>query len=179
LADAAETYRRALARVERPDWMADLGDVYRAMGRRQEANMQYRAAENWLESRMDDPAADAGHQLAQFLADRGRKPERALKLALQEAESAQDIAACDTLAWSLHHAGRSTEAWKHAARALRLGTREPKLLYHAGMIACRIPERRAEGRRFLREALALNPNWHPLDAPAARRALSAVNQAHR
>ncbi len=171
LDQAAEAWREALKAVDRPDWRAALGDTFKARGLDAEADAEYRAAEARLERSMEDPAADARHQLAQMLADRGRSPERALRLASEEAADATDIHACDTHAWALYHAGRAAEAWPRARQALRLGTEDPKLLYHAGMIALRLPGREAEGARLLRRALALNPSWDPLDAPAARAAL--------
>jgi len=179
LSAAAATYGRALKRVQRPDWMAELGDVYLAMGQPEQAEAQYRATEVYLNSRRDDPTADATHQLAQFLADRGREPARALALAREEAADAQDIRAFDTLSWAMYHAGRYAEAWKASEKALRLGTSDPKLLYHAGMVASRLPGRKHEAAALLRRALALNPNWDVLDAPAARRALERMDSGGR
>jgi tetratricopeptide (TPR) repeat protein len=174
LAEAVQAYQASLKQVERPDWMAAMGDLYLAMGQREQAEAQYVAVEEYLARHMDDPIADATHQLAQFLADRGRKPAQALALARQEAANAQDIKANDTLAWALYHGGHYAEAWGAAQKALRLGTRDPKLLYHAGMIAGRLPAHRKEGEQLLRRALALNPKWDVLDAPAAQRALEAM-----
>ena len=171
LAQAAAAWESALARVDRPDWRAALGDVYLAQGRRDRSESEYRTVEGYLAARMDDPTADATHQLAEFLADRGRKPAQAVALARREAAGASDIKAFDTLAWAEYHAGRYADAQRAAQKALRLGTKEPKLLYHAGMIARRLPGERRRAAELLREALALNPNWHVLDAPAARRAL--------
>ncbi len=164
-----------LKRFQRPHWMATLGDLYQAMGQRDKAEAEYQAVEKYLGDRLKDPTADAGHQLAQFLADRGRSPERALALAQEEAANAKDIAACDTLAWALYHAKQYDGAWTAAQKARRLGTRDPKLLYHAGMIALQLPARRSEGAALLRKAVALNPAWHPLDAPLAKQALQSLS----
>jgi len=175
--EEAAAIQESLKPMQRPEWMATLGDFYQAMGQRDKAEAQYQAVESYLGARLKDPSADAGHQLAQFLADRGRSPARALELAKEEAANAKDIAACDTLAWALYHGKHYDEAWTAAQKALRLGTRDPKLLYHAGMIALQLPARRSEGTALLRKALALNPAWHPLDAPAAREALRSADSA--
>jgi len=177
LIDAAARWEDVLSRLDRPDWRASLGDVYLAMGRREEAEAAYRAVEEHLEQRFDDPVADARHQLAQFLADRGRSPEKALALAREEAAGARDIYAADTLAWALYQNGRYPEAWQAADQALCLGTQDPKLLYHAGAIAVRLPERRRQGIKLLRRALAKNPAWAVLDGPAARNLLREMERS--
>jgi hypothetical protein len=60
-----------------------------------------------------------------------------------EAARAQDIKACDTLGQALYPTKRYAEAWKAARQALRMGTQDPKLLYHAGLIGVRLPAHRA------------------------------------
>lgn len=172
LAEAAAVYSRALGKVERPDWRASLGDLYVAMGQPEKAEAEYVRVEEYLRRHMEDPIADATHQLAQFLADRGRKPTQALELARREAADAQDIRANDTYAWALYHAEQYEEAWRTAQKALRLQTRDPKLLYHAGMIGLKLPAHRHAARKLLRRALSLNVQWDVLEAPMAKRALA-------
>ena len=53
---------------------------------------------------------------------------------------------------------------------MSLGTQDPKLLYHLGMIELAVG-RTADGQAHLRAALALNPAFDPLGAAAARQAL--------
>ncbi len=55
--------------------------------------------------------------------------------------------------------------------ALRLGTADAKLFYHAGMIA-RAAGERASARQFLTRALTLSPQFDPLQASIARSALT-------
>ncbi len=86
------------------------------------------------------------------------------------------LAAADTYAWALYRAGRFDEAAKYAGEALRLGTKEPLYLFHAGMIA------KARGdsttaRENLQAALDLNPNFHPLHAPEAGQTLKDLGGA--
>ena len=177
LPEAAAQYRAVLQGHERPDWRAALGDVYAAMGNAAQAETEYREVTDYLQRHLEDPTADATHQLAEFLADRGREPQRALALARKEAADAKDIKALDTLAWAYYHNGQYAEAQRVMQRARRLGTQDPKLLYHAGMIATRLPGQRAAAEKLLREALALNPNWHVLDAAGARDALKRLDAA--
>jgi hypothetical protein len=50
----------------------------------------------------------------------------------------------------------------------------PFLRYHLGVIAAASGEQ-ATARRALSDALAMNPVFHPLQAPAARRLLKALS----
>ena len=54
----------------------------------------------------------------------------------------------DTLAWALFKNGRAAEAGRAIDQALRLGTRDPILLYHAGLISQRLGDF-APARDFL------------------------------
>ena len=170
---AAIAYERALRQVERPDWRAALGDVRLAQGQQEAAEREYAAAEKYLQERMDSPVADARHALATILADRARKPKLALELAEAECADATDIKALDTLAQALHVNQRPAAAWSAAQRSLRLGTRDPRLLFHAGRIALTLPEHRDQGRRLIRNALALNPAWDVLEAKEAKKLLGS------
>ena len=79
----------------------------------------------------------------------------------------------DALGWALSRAGRPRAALRWAHRALRLGSLDAGLRYHAGMTAL-AAGRRSEGRRNLRLALA-----HGLDGAAAARGARAGGAAMR
>jgi len=49
----------------------------------------------------------------------------------------------DTLAWSYFKAGRLTDARRASDEALRLGTRDARLLYHAAEIVAASGDRKA------------------------------------
>jgi hypothetical protein len=57
---------------------------------------------------------------------------------------------------------------------MRLGTRDPIFLYHAGIVATRAgqPDR---ARSFLARLVAQSPEFHPLYGPRARRALDSLD----
>jgi hypothetical protein len=57
--------------------------------------------------------------------------------------------------------------------ALRLGTRDALLSYHAGVVAAANGET-VRARELLTEALAINPGFDPLQASRARAALEAL-----
>jgi hypothetical protein len=82
-----------------------------------------------------------------------------------------DIYGYDALPWALYNDGQAAKALEPALRSLALGTQDPKLLYHAGIIEIAVG-RTSEGSAHLRAALALNPAFDPLGATAARAALA-------
>src|SRR5438477_265292 len=174
LAAAADLYRRAVARVPAPDLVAALGDVHAAAGHADEAERQYTLVE-YMGKVAAAVGTTYGRQLALFYADHDRRPEEALRLARLEAAGRGDIYTDDTLAWACYGNGRFAEAARAAHRALRLGTEDAMLHYHAGAIAAALGRDRIAARH-LRRALALNPHFDLRQAPRARAALAALER---
>jgi tetratricopeptide (TPR) repeat protein len=111
-------------------------------------------------------------ELAVFEADHG-DASHAVRLGRSAVQAAPSVAAADAYGWALARVGRPHAALKWARRAVRLGTRDPLLLYHAGIVA-RDGGSRGLAQRWLARALELNPRFSPLHAPRARRALRAL-----
>jgi len=170
LEGAVEIHRREYERSPSADTALALGDLSVKLGRANEANGHYAAFES-LE-RENAAAENDMHHLVSYWIDHDKNLDEALALAQKERERRKDIYTCDTLAWALYKKGRFAEAKAMMAEALRLGTRDPRLLYHAGMIAHASGER-AVAVKYLREVLALNPSFDVLQAEVARRTLSA------
>jgi tetratricopeptide (TPR) repeat protein len=59
--------------------------------------------------------------------------------------------------------------------ALKLGTKDAKLFFHAGMIYQRLGEIE-KAKEFLARALATNPHFHILHADVARRTLKEIER---
>ncbi|HMV82782.1 MAG TPA: tetratricopeptide repeat protein [Blastocatellia bacterium] len=163
---AIEHYERATKILPDPSFVAALGDLYELAGRKPEANAQFALCEK---------LAALGNvydrQLALFYADHDLKPEEAYKIAKREYEARQDIYGADALAWAALKAGKPDEARQLSKAALRLGTQDPRLLYHAGMIARASGDKNA-ARDLLQRALKLNPQFDPRHAPIAKQALA-------
>jgi tetratricopeptide (TPR) repeat protein len=98
---------------------------------------------------------------------------RAVELGRRQWRAAPSVRSADALGWALTRAGRPEAGLRFARRALRLGSRDPMFLVHAG-IAARGAGRPAEARRHLRRALADNPRFAPMWAARARRALAEI-----
>ena len=109
-------------------------------------------------------------ELAIFEADHG-SAARAVELGRSAVRKAPSVSSADAYSWALTHAGRGEQALHWAKQALRTGWRDPLARYHAGM-AAKLAGERALARRWLTQALALNPQFSPLHAPRAQRALA-------
>ena len=69
---------------------------------------------------------------------------------------------------------RMPEAWHIMEKALRLGTQDASLLYHAGMIAKGMGEP-DKAKQYLTQALTLNPYFSPRGASLAKTALEELS----
>jgi len=170
---AIEFYKRATTRVPSPETAIALGDLYTKLGRADEAKQQYDLFE-FIERGGAAGSNTYSRQLALFWADRGVKLDEALQIARRERAARRDIYTSDALAWCLFKNGQLTEAKAVMDEALRLGTRDARLFYHAGMIADALGERR-DAVKYLKLAVEINPSFDVLQADVARRTLNSIN----
>ena len=170
LAGAIEQFETVVRRLPDPMFVAELGDLYQLTGRTDDAARQYTLVEQiaWL-------TALSGRlynrQLALFYADHDMKPDEAYRMAVGEYENRKDVYGADAVAWAAFKAGKILEAQAAMKEAMRLGTRDARLFYHAGMIAGALGNL-DESRRMLEAALKLNPAFDQLQAQKARNQLS-------
>jgi tetratricopeptide (TPR) repeat protein len=111
--------------------------------------------------------------LALFWADHDSRLDEALSIAERERAARNDIYTADALAWCLYKKGRFVEAKIAIDEALRLGTRDSRLLYHAGMIASSTGDNQ-KAAQYLNQALAINPTFDVLQAEVAKEKLNAL-----
>jgi len=150
--------------------LADLGDLYAKTGKDFLAKLNYDKLE--AVGRKQDVYA---RELALFYADHDRKPAEAVALAKKDLEVRKDVYAYDTLAWALCKDRRYKEAAAALSEALKRGTRDAALLYHAGMIYAGLGEK-DKARTFLKQALARNPAFSLLQAEKARKTLKDLGE---
>ena len=167
---AIEQLEHAVRIIPDPTFVATLGDLYKVDGRDKEAATQYE-----LVKRIGQISELNGtlynRQLALFYADHDIKSNRAYENASREYAVRKDIYGADTLAWTALKNNKVAEAQSLISSALRLGTKDVRLFYHAGMIAKAAGDFK-QGREYLQQALALNPQFDPLQAAIARKALA-------
>ncbi len=168
--EAIEHYEHAVRILPDPAFVASLGDLYKLTGRQGEAESRYALVEQIGRLAAANGAA-SNRQLVLFHADHELSADEAYQNAVQEFRERRDIYGADTVAWSALKAGRLTEASQTMKLALRLGTKDARLFYHAGMIARAVGDK-TSSRDYLKRALALNPNFDPLQAEILRKALA-------
>jgi pentatricopeptide repeat protein len=171
LSGAIRRYRRVVARLPLPEYAVGLAEAELAAGRRRAArdDLALVAVQQRLLRR---GGVNVDAEMALVEADHG-SPARAVRLARSAWAAAPSVRAADALGWALARAGRPAAGLVYAQRALRLGSRDPVYLYHAG-IAARDAGRPDLARRHLSRALEAAPRFSPLHAPRARRALEAL-----
>jgi predicted Zn-dependent protease len=112
--------------------------------------------------------------LAVYYADHQIHTAHAYAIARRELGVRDDIFTEDTLAWTAAMDGRWSDARVAMRKALRLGTQNSLLHYHAAVIALHFGER-TEAQTHLQTALALNLNFSHLFAPKAREMLAELS----
>ncbi len=127
---AIDLYGRASERVPLPDFAIARGDLYTVAGRPAEAKQQYELAEA-IERASGQPASPL---MALHWARHGERLDEALTVARRALEERADVYSYDLLAFCLYRTGDLSGAKSAIAQALRLGTRDPRIRYHAGLI---------------------------------------------
>jgi tetratricopeptide (TPR) repeat protein len=154
-AESAEFYQRAAGVIPYPQYISFLGDVYTRMQKFEEARKQYDLVEYIAKlDRVNQVLYN--RDLALFYADHHANPDEALRLAQKELEVRKDIYTYDILAWAYYQNQRYPEAKRAIDQAMKLGTRDARIFFHAGMIASALGNQKA-ARNYLTQAISINP----------------------
>jgi len=172
LPGAIHAYEQAVNVIPNPVYVSALGDLYHLTGRPQDAAAQYA-----LVARIQRLSKLGGElynrQYALFYADHDLNSQQAYREAVQEYAVYSDIYGADAVAWTALKDGKTGVAGTRIKEALRLGTQDAMLFYHAGMIA-RASGDTASAKAYLGRALALNPQFDPLQSRIARQVLAGL-----
>ncbi len=106
-------------------------------------------------------------------ADRGVDTAAAVRDARAELRIRKDIYGYDALGWALLADGKAAQAVPSADRSLSLGTQDPRLLVHAGLIHAAAGDS-AKAQALLNTALTLSPNFDPVLVARAKAALAQI-----
>lgn len=161
--------------VPQPQFLARRGDLYalrRTAGDPERAAADY-ATVDAIATLAGETGSVYDRTLVLYLADHGLEPDRALRLSEAELTERKDVYGYDAAAWALLAAGRAVDAEAAMAKALAFGTRDAKLLYHAGLISAALGhDDRARG--LLEDSLQLDASFDPLQVLRARQELARL-----
>jgi tetratricopeptide (TPR) repeat protein len=168
LAAALAGYAKLQASAAMPEYAARMAEIEDALGRPHVAAQHFALAEQGWRTDMPEPT-----HLARLLArDPGRAGE-ALRIAEQASAGRQDIFTMDALAWAAFRAGNMPRAVEASRLALRTGTRDRALLYHAAAIAAASGDR-AGAWTLVTRALDGHPTFDVVLAPEAQALLASL-----
>lgn len=175
---AIQLYKESKERVPQPDTIMALGDLYASLGRMDEAQKEYEFLAI-IERAAPDPQI-YNRQMALFWADHDQRLDDALNTARQERAARADIYSSDLLGWCLYKKNMLAEARQAIDEALKLGARDARIYYHAGMIYQALGER-TKAIRYMTDALTYRVSFDnsissfgPLQERKAKEALQVL-----
>jgi tetratricopeptide (TPR) repeat protein len=175
LDEAITELSAAIAIVPQPDMLARRSDLYQLRNAAGDAKRS--EADRRTVLAIAQLASSAGNvydrTLALYLANHDLEPDHAVDLAATELAIRKDVYGYDALAWALLADGRVADADAAIRTAMGFGTKDAKILYHAGMIGLALGDT-ARARTQLQAALDLDPSFDALQAERARAALSGL-----
>jgi tetratricopeptide (TPR) repeat protein len=168
---AIDRYRSVVEEMPLPEYVTGLGEAELAAGRNAAAARDLGLIA--VEARLLRAAGvNVDVELALYEADHG-SPARAVALGRAAWRRAPSVRSADAYAWALNAAGRGAAAARMSAEAMRLGSRDPYFLYHAGTIAAGAGDAE-RARSLLGRLVAQSPRFNPLYGPRAERLLEAL-----
>ena len=173
--EAVNLYKKVLGINPNPQFYVALGDVYTNMGKQEEAEKLYGKALEKYNDYLQSGNNGYLRELVLFYADHDMNLEEALRLAKKDMEIRKDIYAYDTLGWVYYKLKNYQQALNNSKEALKLGTKDASLFFHAGMIYYRL-NKFDEAKKYLNLALYTNP-YFDIDSPQeARVVLKEINK---
>jgi tetratricopeptide (TPR) repeat protein len=172
LEDAIKQYRLVITRMPVPEFIINLGELLEATGDLKGAQEQYDLV-NVIQTLNASAGMNVDLEMALFSSDHSADKAGALTQAQAAYGERKTIYGADVLAWALYQNGKADEATPYMAEALRFGTQDARLYYHAGMIALARGNQDQAGQ-YLEQALAINPYFSPLFAAKAQATLERL-----
>jgi tetratricopeptide (TPR) repeat protein len=172
--DAIAYMKKSVAVVPFLDNVALLADYFELAGKKAQAGEQWKLVE-FIDRLAEINKEVFNRNLALAYANHDMQPEKALQLALRELDARGDIYTWDAAAWAYYKDKKYKEASEAITKAMQLGTPDPMLHYHAGMIA-RASGRNAQAKMELARALELNPRFDAKQSRVAATALQSLTE---
>lgn len=172
--DAMATYKQIVKLLPLPEYVIALGDLYEVTGKHAEAQRQYDLVRAIQQLSISEGVA-LDLELAVFEAEHNPDPAAVLLQARAAYAARPSIYAADAMAWALYRNAQYADARRYSDEALRLGTRDALLHYHAGMIAYQLGDHQT-ARAHLQLALEINPAFSLRHAPEVRTLLAQLGE---
>ncbi len=169
---AIEYYKQAIAIAPQIEAVVALGDLYRLTGKPEEAEKQYALVEA-IRKLYKANGVQGDMLIAQFYADHDRNLPQALQMVQTEYQTRKNVYEADTLAWCYYKNGRYKEAQTAIQAAMSQKTPEALFLFHAGMIAAKLGDRRT-AQLDLYQALSTNSAFSLLYVPVAEQEIKEL-----
>jgi tetratricopeptide (TPR) repeat protein len=170
--EAIKLLEKVVAIMPMPEFVITLGDLYQITGQQEKASQEYKLVTT-IETLYRANGVDMDMEIALFNADHDQNMKETLELARKAYANRPSIHGADALAWALYKSGNYKEAQKYSQEALKLGTKDPLKLFHAGMIALKLGND-TQARGYLEQALTINPHFSILYADGARKTLETL-----
>ena len=171
LEGAVKIYQRDQTRTASADSAQQLGELYKILGREDLANQSLEKFEV-LEKENATLERSWRHMLNYWL-DNDKHLAESLSIARREYEVRKDIFTCDSLAWALFKNGDVSEAKQVINEALRTGSRDARINYHAGLVYMSL-KMRDKAAKYLRLGAAINSAFDPLQQENAKNLLAGI-----
>lgn len=174
LDDAEAMYLTAVEEHGEPPAMSGLGDVLVTKGDTDGAKRWYAKADEKMTEEAATAAAAHYREVAMFYANHDMNLARAVELAELDLKQRQDVHGYDTLAWALYKNQQFGQALSAIQSALRLGTRDASMHFHAGMIYSALGQTEM-AKSELETALKINPHFSLLHSTVAQKELQRLS----
>jgi tetratricopeptide (TPR) repeat protein len=171
LQHAIQQFQHAVDIVPTPEAVVALGEAELVAGDAQRADDTFALAGIEIQL-LKGNGVTVDLESGRFQADHDDAAE-ALASAERAYHERKTIHTADLLGWARYRTGDLQGAKQASEEALRLGTPDPLLRYHAGAIAAALGEGH-EARERLEEALRLDPGFSATGAADARRLLDEL-----
>jgi len=161
--EAVECAKKAQAMAPLVEYSGLLADLYVALGRSADAARELELVD--LQAKMEAASGQKGNRaVALIYANHGRRLQEAVEVAEADLAVRKDVFTWDAYAWALLKAGRVDEAEKASREAMRMGTPDALIYFHASKVA----EAKGDGARaaeWMKKAVGLNARFDVLHAP--------------
>ncbi len=177
LGGAAQLLERAGEAMPLPEFVAALADAYARLGDTARFQQQYRFLTE-IQKLLAANGVRTDADLLLFNADRDQDLESTHAAARGEFLRRPSIHTADALAWAEYRVGDLENALAHSQQALRLGSRDPLMLYRAGVIA-HDSGQADRAYELLKASSDLNPTYSVLWSGDLARRLSDLSLMRR